>query len=227
MKNEKNSLEELKARSEQHKYFLYPNLITVAKKAKSPNAAFELAIRQGYRKEHAQACRYLAMIKRDYGNSEFNSFIKELKMEGFKVAYYAVLRPAIQLASRLDYLQKTTEERIIIFTKHEQVDYLKILRNATSIFTGNEFTPVEKLEKKYPFPIPIDEKSKIPPIKTKSEFLEQTLLFMEHLETNSRADHNIIWGTVCFLKDYTKAFAPLCGLLPNSIYLEVLDRIHN
>lgn len=72
----KKSLEWLKARS--RRIALNMEAVDIAKKAKSPTDAFNMA-KQGSRyvrkNEVAEAVRYLAMIKRDYGKKELDAFV--------------------------------------------------------------------------------------------------------------------------------------------------------
>ena len=63
------SLEELKARSRELGF--NPECIELVRAAKSPTAAYELSIARGSYPEFAKKCRYLAMIKRDYGKAAF------------------------------------------------------------------------------------------------------------------------------------------------------------
>lgn len=50
-------------------------LIHLARK-NSPSSAYQLAVLDGYTVDEAKACRYLAMILRDYGKREFEKAIK-------------------------------------------------------------------------------------------------------------------------------------------------------
>lgn len=97
------SLEELKARSKNAVY--YPDLVRIAKEAKSPTAAFEIADRiKANVGIYAKECRFLAMIKRDYGKKIFEQVVIDLTKEAHKKTDYIYLKPFIQTANRINYL---------------------------------------------------------------------------------------------------------------------------
>lgn len=96
------SLEELKARSKSAVY--YPDTIRIAREAKSPTAAFELANKTGINAGYAKECRFLAMIKRDYGKKVFEQAVNDIEKEVLREMNCAYLKPFIQTANRLSYL---------------------------------------------------------------------------------------------------------------------------
>lgn len=63
------SLEELTARSS--KLGWEPDFIELVRRAKSPTAAFELATMKTVSLDIQKSCRYLAIIRRDYGEEAF------------------------------------------------------------------------------------------------------------------------------------------------------------
>lgn len=79
----KRSLEDLKARSE--KALAYPDLIQIARYAPAPVRAYDDALALLREKSHdkekirdlARACRFLAIIRRDYDEDEFEKWIAE------------------------------------------------------------------------------------------------------------------------------------------------------
>lgn len=96
------NLKELKARS---KYCeRYPGLIEIARATKSPTAAFEMAKQRFKLDQDAIPCRYLAMIKRDYGIVEFERVAEEIQKEARVQMVHYYLRPFMQTAARLSYL---------------------------------------------------------------------------------------------------------------------------
>ncbi len=69
-------------------------LIAIATSS-SPNAAAGLARSKGYRHDQAQSCRYLAILRRDYGMEEFQKFVN----------YYGfIFDPEIPLAHKSEKL---------------------------------------------------------------------------------------------------------------------------
>lgn len=50
-------------------------LVGIASSANSPNSAYELAFLETGDAGQAQSCRFLAMVKRDYGKKEFNDLV--------------------------------------------------------------------------------------------------------------------------------------------------------
>lgn len=120
------SLKELKARS---KYCgRYPRLIEIARVAKSPTAAFEMA-KQHFKLDcDAIPCRYLAMIKRDYGTTEFERVAKEIQKEGRAQTVHYYLRPFMQTAVRLSFLSARCSANCpsISFAPHE-MKYVEVV----------------------------------------------------------------------------------------------------
>lgn len=97
------SLQELEARSAICGY--YPALIEIARESKSPTTAYELSINKSNgREDFAKACRYLAIIKRDYGKEIFEESIKKIGGKSRKEGILLSLRPFEQTAQRLHYL---------------------------------------------------------------------------------------------------------------------------
>lgn len=99
------SLQELTARSEI--CFCRPDLIEIARNAKSPTAAFDMA-RQLVRRfnlprDLARGCRYLAIIKRDY-EEVFEQVVKDNRLKTELAFSLDTLMPFIQVANRLHYL---------------------------------------------------------------------------------------------------------------------------
>lgn len=54
-----------------------PKLVMIARLAVSPSAAYNLALINTGDQELAQACRWLAMIKRDHGETIFDETVQE------------------------------------------------------------------------------------------------------------------------------------------------------
>lgn len=52
-----------------------PALVEIARRANSPNAAYNRAYLEAGDVELAKACQYLAAIKRDYGKVAFDNFV--------------------------------------------------------------------------------------------------------------------------------------------------------
>src|SRR3989344_41936 len=100
---EKFSLQELEARSAICGY--YPALIEIAENSKSPTTAYELSMAKCHgREDLAKSCRYLAMIKRDYGKIVFEDSIHKIKRESRKEGVFLNLKPFEQTAQRFHYL---------------------------------------------------------------------------------------------------------------------------
>lgn len=68
-KRQKKNLDQLKTRA--RLALDSPALVEIASSANSPNGAYELAFLETGSVKQAQSCRFLAMIKRDYGKGEF------------------------------------------------------------------------------------------------------------------------------------------------------------
>ncbi len=74
MASDKRTLEELKLMAKP--CLQYPELVAIARVASSPNAAYDLALREENQAK-AKLCRWLNMIGRDYGEVVLREFIKE------------------------------------------------------------------------------------------------------------------------------------------------------
>lgn len=97
------SLQELKARSKELGW--NPECIDLTRAAKSPTAAYDLFIARGSGPDFAQKCRYLAMIKRDYGKAAFERVVSELLVDAKCECFRLWAKPFAQTASRLYYLR--------------------------------------------------------------------------------------------------------------------------
>jgi len=97
------SLQELEARSAICGH--YPALIEIAENSKSPTTAYELSMVKCHNREDlAKACRYLSMIKRDYGRIAFEDSIQKIKKESRKKGVLLNLKPFEQTVQRFHYL---------------------------------------------------------------------------------------------------------------------------
>lgn len=109
------SLRELEARSAICGY--YPALIEIARESKSPTTAYELSIKNHYGEDSAKACRYLAIIKRDYGKDIFEESIKKIEGKSRKEGILLSLKPFEQTAQRLHYLLELSNSLGVEFGK--------------------------------------------------------------------------------------------------------------
>ena len=76
MIDDKRTLEELKLIAKP--CLQYPELVAIARVASSPNAAYDLALRETGNQAKAKLCRWLNMIKRDYGKEVLEKFVREM-----------------------------------------------------------------------------------------------------------------------------------------------------
>lgn len=203
MKNPRN-LEELKARSED---FCSGNLglIKIARIASSPNAAHELAIKKGYFKEQAQACRYLVIIKRDYGTKAFNQVLKEWKQKLSEVIDVSYLSMFAQAAARFHYIYLEKDARL---SKHD-MPYVRVVRRFLEHF--------ERL----------DDKKREAILKGRGAYLEQVEFLVELAEAGN---FDSIYGymlekTPGVLWSFIKALAPESA--SNFLHGFSFDRIHD
>jgi len=115
------SLEELKARSRELGF--NPECIELVRAAKSPTAAYELSIARGSYPEFAKKCRYLAMIKRDYGKAAFERIVAELVANAKCNHFIFWAFPFAQTASRLfylrDWMQKHNKDILVLPAQDE------------------------------------------------------------------------------------------------------------
>jgi len=116
------SLEELKARSE--KFYEFFRLIEIAKETKSPTAAFDLAVKGGFTNEQAKGCRYMALIKRDYGIEEFNHFFP-LEEKRKMLCYLTAL---LETSQRFSYLLNFGENKGFKFPKTDFY-YIRVVKS--------------------------------------------------------------------------------------------------
>lgn len=100
---EKFSLQELEARSAICGH--YPALLEIARSSKSPTTAYELSMAKcNGREDLAKACRYLSMIKRDFGEMLFDNFVQEIEGKSRKEGVLLNLKPFEQTIQRFHYL---------------------------------------------------------------------------------------------------------------------------
>ncbi|MBU4031065.1 hypothetical protein KJ756_02835 [Patescibacteria group bacterium] len=95
-------LEELKARSKDCGF--YPRLIEIAQNAQSPTAAYEWAKKERFEDFDARACRFLAIIKRDFSKKSFEKVVAEIQQEATSYMSHYFLLPIIQTATRIEFL---------------------------------------------------------------------------------------------------------------------------
>lgn len=119
------SLQELTARSESCKINF--RLTEIAEAAKSPTAAYELALHEKFNEAEAKACRYLRMIKRDYGQNAFKAVVERFDSENkMKFGFFSLL-PFLQVANRFSYLKnKAKHEENTIFSERDS-DYADVV----------------------------------------------------------------------------------------------------
>jgi len=56
-----------------------PKLVKIARDSRSPSCAYRLALKATGDKAKAKLCRWLSIIEREYGDEEFERFVKEAK----------------------------------------------------------------------------------------------------------------------------------------------------
>jgi len=54
-----------------------PGLVKIARDSRSPSSAYNLAFKATGNKAKAKLCRWLRMIKKKYGDKEFERFVRE------------------------------------------------------------------------------------------------------------------------------------------------------
>lgn len=123
------SLEELKARSK--RALELPELIKIARETKSPNASFEIATNKTHiTKEEAQACRYLAIIKRDYGRKTFEEFVdgrdKKNNLSLMSLLAYRQTVERFSFLQQLYSIDQYTEPGVFIEIPESDRMYFKI-----------------------------------------------------------------------------------------------------
>lgn len=97
------SLKELEARSAICGY--YPALIEIARSSKSPTTAYELSmVKCHVREDLAKSCRYLAMIRRDYGKIVFEDSAHKIEVKSRKEGVLLNLKSFEQTVQRFHYL---------------------------------------------------------------------------------------------------------------------------
>ncbi|HLM83803.1 MAG TPA: hypothetical protein VK254_01145 [Candidatus Bathyarchaeia archaeon] len=195
------SLEELKARSEDLGY--YPHLIEIARVAKSPTAAFELAkSRRVNYPDLAQGCRYLAMIKRDYGKEAFAQTAADIQKSANINSVLFNLQPYIQTANRLSFLcnclqnypSLINEEFLKLHPSDEY--YIDIVDALLKCFDETESSIKQKF-----FELLGDE-----------YYLKVANMFVEIAQANKTADRYRLEKTVKVIQCYVKAVAWKVGI---------------
>jgi len=76
--NDKRTLTELKIMAQPA--LDSPELVKIARDSRSPSCAYRLALKATGNKAKAKLCRWLSMIKREYGE-EFERFVREEKVK--------------------------------------------------------------------------------------------------------------------------------------------------
>ena len=145
-------LKELKARSEPCGTF--PSLIEIAETTKSPTAAYDLANKK-HGEDYAKACRYLAIIKRDFGKKTFNEIVKEIKQKSSESLAFFSLLPFIQTANRLSFLRNYSKKikedcfKLSISDK-PYIDIVELcIKNILELFPPIQQVVIQKLGEPY------------------------------------------------------------------------------
>lgn len=133
------SLGELKARSKSAAY--YPDCIRIAREAKSPTAAFELANKTGMNAGiYAKECRFLAIIKRDYGKKVFEQIVNNIEKEVLAEMDIVYLKPFIQTANRISYLfQKRAKSSDVYIPSDIDFDYADVVKGMLEHFEKMDY----------------------------------------------------------------------------------------
>ncbi|MDP3985472.1 MAG: hypothetical protein Q8P82_01790, partial [bacterium] len=82
-------------------------LIQIARTSASPNAAFDMALGLGHSPLHAKSCRFLAVIRRDYGTLVFDAAICESRRSERSVELEKAAR-------RIALLEEVAEQSFVI-----------------------------------------------------------------------------------------------------------------
>lgn len=102
----------------------YPVLVKIASRA-TPNAAAEEAVQKGFTHEEVQSCRWLAIIRRDFGQDGFEASIRF-----FKESCVADLLEQ-QVAPKIQLLEKMTGTQLRIVKPEDRgLTLLEYLRQA-------------------------------------------------------------------------------------------------
>lgn len=191
-------LEELKARSKD--CGSYPRLIEIAREAQSPTAAYEWAKKNHFNDSAIKACRFLAIIKRDFSKKSFEKVSAEIQQEAASYMSHYFLLPIIQTTVRIEFLFN--------YLKRSKIESLKLAEHDTPYADIVEDC-IQRIEK-------------LPPLTQQqiiksTSYLYEAHSFVENVRRLDNVDDYCLEKTFKILANYVRVAGKKSGIQHRSL----------